>query len=119
MMIMIVKKNLWTQAATLLKLEINLTMQHLLLSMEADHNMFLTLENMIMCPLCLSSLPILSKRPLYLSVYLYSLPIYSILGHHHQCRSSLLSSIEQNSVLSAFSLLRHLNILFPHHHLEE
>ena len=48
MMIMIVKKNLWTQAATLLKLEINLTMQHLLLSMEADHNMFLTMENMNM-----------------------------------------------------------------------
>jgi hypothetical protein len=102
MMIMIVKKNLWTQAATLLKLEINLTMQHLLLSMEADHNMFLTMENMNMYPLCLSSLP-----------------IYSILGHHHQCRSSLLSSIEQNSVLSAFSLLSHLSILCPHHHLEE
>ena len=68
MMIMIVKKNLcWTQAATLLKLEMNLTMQHLLLSMKTDHNKFLTMKNMNMWPLCLSSLPILS-----------------MLGHQHQ-----------------------------------
>ena len=35
--------------------------------MEADYNKFLTMENMNMCPLSLSSLPILS-----------------ILGHQHQ-----------------------------------
>ena len=52
-------------------------------------------------------------------LYLYSLPIYSILGHHHQYSSSLLSSMEQISALSAFSPLSHRNILRPHHHLEE
>ena len=42
MMIMIVKKNLpWTLVATLLKLEMNLTMQHLVLSTEVAHNRYL------------------------------------------------------------------------------
>jgi hypothetical protein len=63
MMIMIVRKNLpWTLAATLLKLEMNLTMQHLLMSTEVAHNKFqhilLTIEDLIKCPpLSLSSLP--------------------------------------------------------------
>ena len=62
-MMMIVRKKLpWTLAATLLKLEMNLTMQHLLMSTEAAHNSFqhilLTIEDLIMCPpLSLSSLP--------------------------------------------------------------
>jgi hypothetical protein len=68
-MMMIVKKNLcWTQA-TLLKLEMT---PLLFLSMEADHNKFLTMENMNMCPLCLSTLPILSllgHQPHYSSLH--------------------------------------------------
>jgi hypothetical protein len=72
-----------------------------------------------MCPLCLYSLPILSMGPFYLPIYFYSIPIYSTLGHHLQCRSSPLSSMEQMSALSAFSLLSQCNILCPHHHLEE
>ena len=55
-----------------------------------------------MCPLCL-----------------YSLPIYSILGHHHYYSSSLISSMEQISALSVFSPLSHNNIPCPHLHLEE
>jgi hypothetical protein len=62
MMMMIVKKNLcWTQAATLLKLEMNLTMQHLLLSMEVDYNKFLTMKNIEHAP----PLPLLPSYPLH------------------------------------------------------
>ena len=63
-MIILVKKNLpWTLVATLLKLEMNLNMQHILMSTEAAHNRFqhilLTIiEDMNMCPpLSISPLP--------------------------------------------------------------